>query len=128
MAAYRAHGHRGLAPIAEVPAVWMLVPLSVIGGIGNGYANVCVSTLLVARTPDAERGRVSAAAGAAIGGAQGLSLLAGGAVAAVLSPRAIYALAGMLGVAVAIATGVYHAARKIRTSQPVSRSGEPVRS
>ena len=105
-----------LAPFAVVPAVWMLVPLSVLGGTGNGYANVCASTLLVSRTPDAERGRVSAAAGAALGGSQGVSLLAGGAVAAVLSPRAIYGLAGLLGVAVSIAIGVFHAA-------PATKSG-----
>jgi MFS family permease len=108
-----------LAPFAVVPAVWMLVPLSVLGGTGNGYANVCASTLLVTRTPDAERGRVSAAASAAIGGAQGVSLLAGGAVAAVLSPREIYALAGLLGVAVAIALAVFCAARATRTGQHV---------
>jgi len=106
-----------LVPFAVVPAVWMLVPLSVLGGTGNGYANVCASTLLVSRTPDAERGRVSAAANAAIGGAQGASLLAGGAVAAVLSPRAIYATAGLLGVAVAIAIGVFHATRATRSGR-----------
>jgi hypothetical protein len=54
---------------------------------------------------------VSAAANAAIGGAQGVSLLAGGAVAAVLSPRAIYAMAGILGVAVAIALAGFQRAR-----------------
>lgn len=103
-----------LAPFAVVPAVWMLVPLSVLGGTGNGAAAACFSTLLVSRTADAERGRVSAAANAAVGGAQGVSLLVGGAVAAVLSPRAIYAMAGLLGVAVATAIGVFHlaAARK----------------
>jgi MFS family permease len=106
-----------LVPFAVVPAVWMLVPLSVLGGTGNGFANVCASTLLVSRTPDAERGRVSAAANAAIGGAQGVSLLAGGAVAAVLSPRAIYATAGLLGVAVAIAIGVFHATRVTRSGR-----------
>lgn len=100
-----------LVPFAVIPAVWMLVPLSVLGGTGNGYANVCSSTLLVTRTPDAERGRVSAAASAAIGGAQSVSLLAGGVVAAVLSPREIYAMAGLLGVAVAIALAVCYAAR-----------------
>jgi len=100
-----------------VSAVWILVPLSVLGGTGNGYANVCASTLFVTRTPDAERGRVSAAANAAVGGAQGVSLLAGGAVAAVLSPRAIYAMAGLLGVAVAIALAVFYAARAARTGQ-----------
>jgi MFS family permease len=108
-----------LAPFAVVPAVWMLVPLSVIGGIGNGYANVCAATLLVSRTADAERGRVSAAAGAALGGAQGVSLLVGGAVAAVLSPRAIYATAGVLGVAVAIAVGVFHATQAARSGRHV---------
>ena len=116
-----------LAPFAVVPAAWMLVPLSVLGGTGNGYANVCASTLLVTRTPDAERGRVSAAANAAVGGAQGVSLLAGGAVAAVLSPRETYALAGLLGVAVSIALAVFYAARATRTGQHVlPRPEEPL--
>jgi MFS family permease len=116
-----------LAPFAVVPAVWMLVPLSVLGGTGNGYANVCASTLLVTRTPDAERGRVSAAANAAVGGAQGVSLLAGGAVAAVLSPREIYATAGLLGVAAAIALAVFYVARATRTGRHVlPRSEEPL--
>jgi MFS family permease len=116
-----------LAPFAVVPAVWMLLPLSVLGGTANGYANVCASTLLVTRTADAERGRVSAAANAAIGGAQGVSLLAGGAVAAVLSPREIYAVAGMLGVAVAVALAVFFTARAGRTAQQVlPRSEEPL--
>jgi MFS family permease len=106
-----------LAPFAVVPAIWMLVPLSVLGGIGNGCANVCAASLLVSRTADAERGRVSAAAGAALGGAQGVSLLVGGAVAAVLSPRAVYATAGILGVAVVIAIGVFHAARAVRSGR-----------
>jgi MFS family permease len=116
-----------LAPFAVVSAVWMLVPLSVLGGTGNGYTNVCASTLLVTRTPDAERGRVSAAASAAIGGAQGVSLLAGGAVAAVLSPRAIYATAGMLGVAVTIAIAVCYAARVPRTGRYVLPRSEQLR-
>jgi len=97
-----------LAPFAVVPAAWMLLPLSVLGGIGNGWAGACFSTLLVSRTPDAERGRVSAAANAAFGGAQGVSLLIGGAAAAVLSPRAIYAAAGLAGVTVAIAIALLH--------------------
>ena len=100
-----------LVPFAAAPAVWMLTPLSILGGIGNGYALVCVETLLVTRTPDALRGRVSAAANAIVGGAQGLSLLAGGAVAVALAPRAIYALAGALGVVVATAAGLLHARR-----------------
>jgi MFS family permease len=98
-----------LAPFAVVRTAWMLVPLSVLGGIGNGFAAACFGALLVGRTPDAARGRVSAAANAALGGAQGVSLLIGGALAAALSPRAIYGIAGLLGVAVAIAIGALHA-------------------
>jgi MFS family permease len=93
----------GVAGFAVAPNVAVLVPLSVLGGIGNGYAGTCLSTLLMARTPDSARGRVSAAAGAIFGGAQGASLLLGGAAAAVLAPRAIYAVAGVLGL---IAAGV----------------------
>jgi hypothetical protein len=58
---------------------------------------------------------VSAGANAAVGGAQGVSLLAGGAVAAVLSPQEIYAMAGLLGVAVAISIGMFNAVRTTRS-------------
>jgi MFS family permease len=107
-----------LAPFAVVNEVWMLVPLSIIGGIGNGYVSTCFSTLLITRTPDAERGRVSAAANAIVGGAQGASLLAGGAVAAVLSPRAIYGIAGTFGAAAAVGIGVFQAARRPEPASP----------
>jgi MFS family permease len=108
-----------LAPFALVPTVWMLVPLSILGGIGNGYASVCFSTLLVARTPDSSRGRVSAAANAIVGSAQGLSLLAGGAVAAVLSPRAIYAVAGVLGLTVTVVIAARQTAWSPRAAEHV---------
>src|SRR5262245_51948567 len=81
----------GLAGFAVAPAVGILVPLSVLGGVGNGYAGACLSTLVIARTPDSARGRVSAAANAVFGGTQGGSLLLGGVVAIALSPREIYA-------------------------------------
>ena len=91
----------GVTAFAAVPDVWILVPLSVLGGAGNGYAGTCLSTLLVARTPDGARGRVSAAATAVLGGSEGASFLLGGVVAIVLAPRSIYALAGLLGLAAA---------------------------
>ena len=115
-----------LAAFAVVPDVWMLLPLSVLGGAGNGYAATCLSTLLVSRTPEHERGRVSAAASAVFGGAQGISLLAGGAVAAVLSPRAVYAVAGLLGVAAAIVIGIVGACRdsgRSRAALPPDSAG-----
>jgi MFS family permease len=98
----------GVAGFAVAPAVAILVPLSVLGGVGNGYAGACLSTLLVARTPDSARGRASATANAVLGGAQGASLLLGGVVALVLSPRAIYAVAGLLGLAAAGLVTVTH--------------------
>ena len=106
----------GVASFAVAPLVGLLLPLSVLGGVGNGYAGACLSTLLMARTPDAARGRVSAAANAVFGGAQGASLLLGGLVAGVLSPRAIYAVAGLLGLA---ASGIV----AIASTSPASESG-----
>jgi MFS family permease len=106
----------GVAGFAVAPAVWILVPLSVLGGAGNGYAGVCLSTLLTSRTPDSARGRVSASAGAVFGAAQGASLLLGGAVAVVLSPRAIYAVGGLLGLAAAGVVAVTHASPESETA------------
>lgn len=111
----------GLACFAIAPAVLILIPLSVLGGAGNGLAGACLSSLLMARTPDSARGRVSATANAVFGGAQGASLLLGGALAVALSPRAIYALAGMLGLAAAAAIGV------ITQSSSVGASGQQCR-
>jgi MFS family permease len=101
----------GVAGFAVAPAVGILVPLSVLGGIGNGYAGACLSTLLMTRTPDSARGRVSATANAVFGGAQGASLLLGGVVAVVLSPRAIYAVAGLLGLAAAGIVAITYASQ-----------------
>ena len=98
----------GLAAFAVAPVVAILVPISILGGIGNGYAGTCLSTLVMTRTPDSARGRVSAAANAVFGAAQGVSLLLGGAVAIVLSPRAIYAVAGLLGLSAAGIVAVTH--------------------
>jgi len=96
----------GVAGFAVAPTVAILVPLSVLGGVGNGYAGACLSTLLLARTPDSARGRISAAANAVLGGAQGASLILGGLVGSVLSPRAIYAIGGLLGLSAAGAVAV----------------------
>lgn len=101
----------GVASFALAPAVGILVPLSVLGGVGNGVAGACLSTLLMARTPDSARGRVSATANALLGGAQGASLLLGGVVAVALSPRAIYAVSGLLGLSAAALAAVSSAAR-----------------
>ena len=113
-----------LAPFAVVSVVWMLVPLAILGGLGNGSAGACFSTLLLSRIPDSARGRVSAAANAVVGGAQGSSLLIGGAAAAVLGPRTIYAIAGLLGATTAVAIAVFHAVRTTRADRLILAEGD----
>jgi MFS family permease len=102
--------------------VAILIPISVLGGVGNGYAGTCLSTLVMARTPDAARGRVSAAANAVFGGAQGAALLLGGVVALVLSPRAIYAAGGLLGLTAAGLLAVRSVSRTPGRAAPVDPS------
>lgn len=88
---------------AIAPAVLVLVPLSVLAGVGNGIVNVCVSTLVATRTEEQMRGRVAAALGAILNTASVGSLAAGGALAAVLAPRQVYLLVGAVGCAVTVA-------------------------
>jgi MFS family permease len=112
----------GVAGFAVAPGVAVLVLLSVLGGIGNGYASACLSTLLMSRTSDSARGRVSAAANAIFGTAQGVSLLLGGLVAIALSPREIYAVGGLLGLA---ATAIVAVTSASRTSSPAAPVDAP---
>ena len=49
----RRRGTRLRCPRPVVSAVWMLVPLSILGGLGNGYAGACFSTLLLSAYPTA---------------------------------------------------------------------------
>jgi MFS family permease len=107
-----------VAGFAVAPAAGILLPVSVLGGVGNGYAGACLSTLLMTRTPDSARGRVSATANAVFGSAQGASLLLGGLVAIVLSPRAIYAVAGLLGLSAAGLVAVTSASRTSSRATP----------
>jgi MFS family permease len=90
----------GMLGYGTAPAVLVLVPLSVLGGVGNGMVNVCVATLVMTRTEERLRGRVAAAMGAILNTASVGSLAAGGALTAVLAPRQVYLLAGALGCAV----------------------------
>ena len=89
----------GLAPLVAV-----LVPVSILGGVGNGLVNVCVATLVMTRSDERVRGRVSAALGAAANGAGVVSLAAGGGLAALLDPRQIFLLAAVLGGVVTVVT------------------------
>lgn len=95
----------GLAGYAVVPAAGWLLPFAVLGGVGNGLANVCASTLIVLRTPEAALGRVGAATSAITSSAQVGAYALGGVAAGLLAPRTIFVLAGALGLAAAVAFG-----------------------
>jgi MFS family permease len=101
------------------PAVVLVAPAAVLGGVGNGVANVCVATLVLTRTDERVRGRVSATLGAVLQGAAVASLVIGGALAAVLEPRQIFLLAGGLGAVVtAVAAAAVTGSRR-RACAPV---------
>lgn len=94
----------GCYALASAP--WELVPLGVLGGLGNGVVSACLATLLLTRTEERVRGRVSAAVNAVVLSAQGASLLAGGVLAIALAPRAVYALGGVLGLLATAGTAI----------------------
>jgi MFS family permease len=84
--------------IGLVPSAAWLLPLGFVTGAGNGVLNVTLSSLVMGRTSDAERGRVGAALLTGVASGTQLVAFAGsGALAAVLSPRTVFVLAGGLG-------------------------------
>ena len=111
----------GLAPLVAV-----LVPVSILGGVGNGLVNVCVATLVMTRSDERVRGRVSAALGAAANGAGVVSLAAGGGLAALLDPRQIFLLAAVLGGVVTVVTAARVTAARA-TAAPAGAGPEPGR-
>jgi MFS family permease len=107
---------------AASPSVLALVPVSLVGGAANGVLNVAASAVVMTRTPDPIRGRVAAALGAIVSAGSVASLVAGGALAAVLSPRQVFALSGALAL-VAVAALVPRAIRASRASSGGRPSG-----
>lgn len=101
---------------AASPSVTALLPVSIVGGVANGVLNVGASAVVMTRTPDEIRGRVSAALGAIVSAGAVVSLVAGGALAAVLSPRQVFALSGALALA-AVAVLVPRAVRASRRTR-----------
>jgi hypothetical protein len=67
---------------------------SIVGGLGNGAYGVTFLTVVQERTADAYQARVGALYETMASIAPGLGFVLGGAVAATMSPRAVYVLAG----------------------------------
>jgi hypothetical protein len=79
----------GVATAVPVVAVWSLV-----GGLGNGVQDFAFVTVLQERTPTHLQARVAAAIESIHALAPGVGFLAGGLLAAYVSPRATYLIAG----------------------------------
>lgn len=91
-------GATGAAPVLA-PALAFLV----IGGAGNGLANVGMRVVLQSRVPDALRGRVYSAYQAALTVSDFAAMAAGGALVELAGPRATLGVAGAGCVAVTLA-------------------------
>ncbi|MGI8869718.1 MAG: MFS transporter [Mycobacteriales bacterium] len=85
----------GLATVVLMPTLWFLVIAFAACGLCNGALNVCVSALLLAVTPDAWRGRVTATFLGLVRTA-GLGALAlGGVLAGTFAPATVFAICGV---------------------------------
>lgn len=76
-----------------------------VAGIAVGVVNVSATTLFTVRTPEALRGRMFAALGAIITGAELGSTALGGLVLTVLAPRTVFQVAGVASSVSAVVLG-----------------------
>lgn len=70
------------------------------GGVGNGVLNSCSAQLVVSRSPDAVRGRVSAAVSAVAQAASVAGLPLGAALTGLTGPRTTFVVAGVVSLVV----------------------------
>lgn len=82
------------------PPLWAVVVLWAVSGIGCAY-QVAANAAFVAAVPPAGRGQAFGLAQSGILASQGIGILAGGALAQVLGPEPVIALAGATGLSVA---------------------------
>jgi hypothetical protein len=85
----------GYLGTAAAPTLFLACAASVIGGVGNGTQWASVETLVHRLVEEAFRARVAAVLEALASTAPGIGILIGGALTALLSPRAAYAVAGL---------------------------------
>ena len=89
---------------STVPSAWWLVPLFLLGGVGNGALNVLSALVISRRVPADQRGRGFSRLSAAFNGANMIGYAVGGLLLAHLPPRPLVAACGIAGVLVALAT------------------------
>jgi MFS family permease len=87
----------GLVGLGCAPSILWLLPIGFVTGAGNGVLNVTLSSLVMGRARSAEQGRVGALLGGVASGTQLAAFAVAGVLAAHLSPRTLFVLAGGLG-------------------------------
>ncbi|MFE9202625.1 MFS transporter [Micromonospora sp. NPDC007230] len=110
---------------AAVPSALLLVPVWLLGGVGNGGANVFDNVLLARRVPEASRGRAYAALGGSVQGASMVGFLLGGLLLEAATPRSLVAgcgIAGLLVIALVVPS-VTRAVRGVRAPVGVPPAG-----
>ena len=86
-----------VAAMAAAPAAGWLIPVNILGGLGNGGLNVATSVLLGRRVLPAVRGHASAVYGAVVNAASMTGYLLGGLLLTVVPVRVCIAAAGLSG-------------------------------
>lgn len=94
------------AATAAAPTLAVACAASAVGGVGNGIQWVAVITAAQNLTAPSYQARVIGLLESLASAASGAGFLFGGAIAAILSPRASYAVAGA-GVLIVLAAGVW---------------------
>jgi MFS family permease len=108
-----------------VPSLAWLVPVFLIGGVGNGMLNVSAGALLSRRTPPESRGTAAARFGAVISAANALGFLLGGVLLGVLPVRATVAVAGVFGLVVTAAAALPMTRAAARERAALQPAAEP---
>jgi MFS family permease len=112
-----------------MPKAGWLVPIFVLGGLGNGMLNVSSGVLIGRRVPDEVRGHAFAIFGAVVNGTNALGFLLGGVLLGVLPVRLTIVSVGIFGVLVTLAFAplVLRAVARERALPTVSQPTPPVR-
>jgi predicted MFS family arabinose efflux permease len=97
----------GVVGIGVAPMLSVALCASVFGGIGNGIANVAVSSLVSQRVAETERGRAFASVSALIQTGVGVGTAAGAPLVAILTAGHAMAAAGALATVIAGVTVVW---------------------
>ncbi|OLT13459.1 MFS transporter [Actinomadura sp. CNU-125] len=107
------------------PPLWGVVLLWALSGVGSAY-QLAANAEFVALVPPSGRGQAFGLAQSGILAGQGVGILVGGAVAQVLGPQTVVALAGVLGLsAAAMLTLAWNQARDAGSAERVARRSAP---